>query len=161
MSDTLPPPARRSVASPASGEASVVKDAKERPRALIIDDEPAVCLSLHRALRDEYDVVTTSSALEALRLLQSAEPFDIVLCDLLMTELTGDELYEVVRRRSPEVAQRFVFLTGGALTRKFRAFLDRVPNECIDKLASMQVLRALLRKTRLSSAPPSRRGRVS
>lgn len=53
----------------------------ERPRLLIVEDDPDVRLFMVLALRDEgYDVSSAADALEALEHL-SAAPFDLVLTD--------------------------------------------------------------------------------
>ena len=41
--------------------------------------------------------------------------FDAVLCDVVMPDLTGLQVYEHVRERNPVLARRFLFISGGAL----------------------------------------------
>ena len=50
--------------------------------------------------------------------------FDVVLCDLQMPEVSGMELYAAVRERFPALADRFVFVTGGAFSSDARKFLE-------------------------------------
>ena len=38
--------------------------------------------------------------------------------------MSGSELYEVVKQRWPELAQRFIFITGGACSPEARLFLE-------------------------------------
>jgi DNA-binding NarL/FixJ family response regulator len=83
-----------------------------RKSILIVDDEPAVTLSLPAVLASEaVEVLTASSAEEAERLL-AARSFDLVITDLRLTG-TGDtqglDLISSVRRASPGV--RVVLLT--------------------------------------------------
>jgi CheY-like chemotaxis protein len=54
------------------------------------------------------------------------------------------ELYDELIRRHPQAAERVVFLTGGAFTPDAKAFLDRVPNEQIEKPFDPKSLRALI-----------------
>ncbi len=63
-----------------------------RGSVLLVDDEPKILHALGRALEDEgYAVTTTTSAREALSLI-GQRPFDLVVVDNLMAELSGLEL---------------------------------------------------------------------
>ena len=72
--------------------------------------------------------------------------FDVVLCDMTMPGMRGDELYFAVKARAPAIADRFVFMTGGLTEAKSQAFLDEVPNERIDKPFNVQNLRGIARR---------------
>ena len=50
--------------------------------------------------------------------------FDVVLCDLQMPEMSGMELHAVVLERLPALADRFIFVTGGAFSGDARRFLE-------------------------------------
>jgi DNA-binding NtrC family response regulator len=63
---------------------------------LLVDDEPKIRQALAAALREEgHDVVATGSPREALRLLDE-RPFDLLVVDNLMPEMTGLELIREV-----------------------------------------------------------------
>jgi CheY-like chemotaxis protein len=111
---------------------------------LIIDDEPLLATSLKRLLAKDHDVEVITSSKNALTRLQEDCAFDMVLCDLMMPDLTGDELYAEVRAFAPQQAARFVFVTGGAFTRQAREFLERVPNPWLDKPVDARKLYVLL-----------------
>jgi CheY-like chemotaxis protein len=76
-----------------------------------------------------------------------AAPYDLVLCDLMMPEMTGMELHALVTRNHPGVERRFVFMTGGAFTPGASQFLAEVKNPCLEKPFDMEVVRELLRKS--------------
>ena len=77
-------------------------------------------------------------------MLAAGRTYDVILCDLLMPEFDGAQLYEATRRVAPESAGRFVFLTGGAFTPRAREFLASVPNPCLAKPFDVRVLRELV-----------------
>jgi PAS domain S-box-containing protein len=104
-----------------------------RARILIIDDEPALASALRGLIEEHHDVVVVSSGRGALALLEKDRAFDLVLCDLMMVDLTGMDLYDHLRRVPPELSDRIIFMTGGAFTPRARAFLERVPNRCLEK----------------------------
>jgi DNA-binding response OmpR family regulator len=55
------------------------------------------------------------------------------------------ELHETLRHEVPEMAERMVFLTGGAFTEAARTFLDTTHLPCLDKPFEPEKLRARLR----------------
>jgi CheY-like chemotaxis protein len=95
-----------------------------RARVLLIDDEPLVLAAVHRVLATEFDVTAVHGGREALACLSAGERFDIVLCDLMMPEISGMDLLERVRASFPELAPRLAFMSGGAVTDKARAMLE-------------------------------------
>jgi CheY-like chemotaxis protein len=94
-------------------------------RILLIDDDPAVLAGLRRMMSGlAYDVVAAPSAGDALREIESGEHFDAILCDLSMPETDGMALYERLCRIAPDLAQKFVFVTGGGNTKNALRFLQ-------------------------------------
>ena len=124
-----------------------------RARLMVVDDEPLVGAVIERTLGDRLDVVAVADPRDALELLARGERFDLILSDLLMPGMTGMELHEEVRRLSPDLAARMVFLSGGAFTPATREFLARPGMECIEKPFDLETIRAAVAR-RLSSAPP-------
>jgi two-component system, cell cycle response regulator len=83
----------------------------ERPKILVVDDEPANLELLVRMLRRKYDVVTASSGLEGLEHLRR-ERFAAVLSDQRMPHMTGTEFLAEANRLVPETVR--MILTGYA-----------------------------------------------
>lgn len=84
-----------------------------RTRVLAVDDEALVRRLVQRVLSSSCDVVTVGSGAEALEEMDAGESFDVILCDVRMPEMSGLELHDVVAARWPELADRFVFASGG------------------------------------------------
>jgi len=116
-----------------------------RSRVLVIDDEAAVARYIARVLRKDCDVTTETSSRAALARLAAGEPYDVVLCDVMMPDMNGIELYEVVRKRHPELVPRVFFMTGGAFTPEAAQFLDSLPNPPLEKPMGSEKLRSILR----------------
>ena len=126
------PPAREDSAS--SGAcATEAPAARPGARVLVVDDDPMVARSIARALRPANEVVAVRSGADALARLERDGRFDVLLCDLMMPQMTGMELHERVAGVDPPLATRFVFMTGGAFTDRARDFLARTPNPCVEK----------------------------
>ena len=118
--------------------------ARRRGRILVVDDEPMVAKTIQRTLSTEHDIVALGSAEEALNRIGAGERFDVILCDLMMPQMTGMDLHAELSRVAREQAGRMIFLTGGAFTTRARAFLDETPNQCIEKPFDILRLRALI-----------------
>jgi PAS domain S-box-containing protein len=116
-----------------------------RRRVLVVDDEELVLRSVKRLLSKEHDVVGIAAAKEALARCAGGETFDLILCDLMMPDMTGMDLHRELSRVAPEQATRMVFLTGGAFTAKARKFLSASAGEHIEKPFSPATLRAIVR----------------
>jgi PAS domain S-box-containing protein len=140
---TLPPTAAEEL--PRRGDAPPPVVDRQGERVLIIDDEPMVLAALRRSLSPEYEVTCLTDGREALARIDAGEWFDIVLCDLMMPELTGMDLYAEMKPVAPDQVERMIFFSGGAFTPKAREFLERVPNARIEKPVDLQNLRVLMR----------------
>ena len=77
--------------------------------------------------------------------IEKGERFDVIMCDLMMPEMTGMDLHARLSQSRPSDAARMVFLTGGAFTTEAREFLDRVTNHRVEKPFDPVALRALVR----------------
>jgi PAS domain S-box-containing protein len=117
---------------------------KRRGRLLVVDDEKVVAMAIQRSLSKENDVEYSEKAEDALVLLRAGRQFDVILCDLMMPEMTGMDLYAELLQSFPEDARRMIFLTGGAFTTRARQFLDAVPNLRIEKPFNIKQLRSLV-----------------
>lgn len=116
-----------------------------RGRVLIIDDDPRISLSLQLILSEWHDVTALTSPCEALLRMRHGERHDVVLCDVMMPELSAMDLYAVLERELPSMAARLVFLTGGAFTPRAFEFLARVDNPRFEKPLDIDALIALVR----------------
>jgi two-component system, cell cycle sensor histidine kinase and response regulator CckA len=117
--------------------------AGRRGRVLLVDDDPGVLRAMSRMLRD-HDVTTCGSGAEALALLERQRDFDIVLCDLMMPDLSGMDLFARTTSAYPELRERFVFITGGAYTVQAQRFLGAEGLPTVQKPFEPRTLRDLV-----------------
>ena len=118
----------------APGEGRVPTDPSRAPiRVLVVDDERAVRAVIAQALGDVFDVVPVGSGAEVLTLLEKGEAFDVMLCDLMMPEMTGMELHALVAKKWPALARRTAVLSGGAFSERARHFIETSGLVCLDK----------------------------
>ena len=126
------------------GSLSVDADV-QKPRILLVDDEPLLVVTLQVLLSEEYDVEIARSGEEAKDYLERDRDFDAVLCDLMLFGMSGMELHSWVMQEDPALASRMIFMTGGAYTDDAREFLARTANQCIEKPFDPAQLSSLLR----------------
>jgi PAS domain S-box-containing protein len=120
----------RSQAAPASTEETV---AAVRGRILVVDDEEGVLAMFSRILGHQHDLVLLSSGEEAQALLKMDRQFDVLLLDLMMPRMSGMELHSWLTSEDPAVADRVVFVTGGAFTPGSSEYLAGSKNPRIEK----------------------------
>lgn len=118
--------------------------ATRRGRIAMIDDELVLCSLVKKALSREHDVVCFSEATSALQRFSVDANFDVILCDLMMPVVTGVEFYDQLAVTQPKLAERIVFLTGGAFTPEAHAFLERAAKPCVSKPFDVRKLRAMV-----------------
>jgi signal transduction histidine kinase/CheY-like chemotaxis protein len=95
-----------------------------RRKALVVDDEESNAALVRRVLAGAgYDVESTTLSRRALVMIERTA-YDAVICDVKMPELSGQELYGRVCQIRPEMARRFVFVTGDIDGEDTRQFLD-------------------------------------
>jgi PAS domain S-box-containing protein len=141
------PPVR--LETPLSVVANTIAEAEAQGgRMLIVDDEPMILGALRRSFSSDYHVTCVGDGRRALERLRAGERYDVILCDLMMPEMTGMDLYGELGKLAPDQVERVVFVTGGAFTPRAREFLERVPNARVEKPIDFQNLRLLLRNLR-------------
>jgi cyclic di-GMP phosphodiesterase len=84
---------------------------KEKPRLLIVDDEPFYIDVLTNLLRDEYEISTAKSGELALQLAY-AEPYpELILLDILMPGIDGYETCKQLKANPATCNIPIIFLT--------------------------------------------------
>lgn len=112
-------------------------------RILVVDDEPLVGRALLRLLAP-YDVVWCETGAEALRVLGNEPAFDLVLCDLMMSPMDGEQVMAQVQIHHPEMMSRFAFMTGGAFTSGTKDVVNRREVPVLFKPLQLSDVSALL-----------------
>lgn len=134
------------------------RKAAPRPplRILIVDDEEPIRRFVDRVLRDAgYVTLTAAGGVEALELAQKERAFDVVVTDLMMPGLSGDELARRLRQEEPKL--KVLYLTGYS-DRLFKEKVTLWQDESfLEKPCSVKGLKeavALLFFGRLEAPPP-------
>jgi CheY-like chemotaxis protein len=149
---TLPPSKRWRTTS---GRWRAAVELSPRRRVLIIDDDHQVAEAIARVLSKEADVEIVTEGGVALERLAAGERWDVVLCDLMMPDCSGVDVYAGMVERAPDAVGSLVFMTAGAFTPRTRAFLENVSRPCLEKPLDAERIREIVRRGGTPSDRPS------
>jgi nitrogen-specific signal transduction histidine kinase/ActR/RegA family two-component response regulator len=108
----------------AGAERASVDASGRRRRVLVLDDEPSIRRFLAKALQNAgYEPVLASDGREALAILGEGS-VDAMMCDHRMAGMTGTQVFEAAVAIRPELAGRFVFMSGDVLNPELRDFAE-------------------------------------
>ncbi|HET6583340.1 MAG TPA: response regulator, partial [Nannocystaceae bacterium] len=119
-------------------------DSDVRARVLVVDDEELVGQVVVRVLSGDHDTVSVQSGADAIELLRRGASFDVVICDVVMPDMGGLDLFYWIRTQRPELLPGFMFLTGGATDRKTAVALKRLLEPRMQKPFAPAELRSLV-----------------
>ncbi len=126
---------------PAAGETTTPPATR---RILVVDDEDAITFMLQRILPLwGYQVAVAEDGREALRRL-AQEDYDLVLCDIRMPGLKGQDLMSILQEERPAQAERIIFMTGDTVSPDTQAFLQEVSRPVLRKPFTLEKLQELL-----------------
>jgi signal transduction histidine kinase len=154
-------PVKTSVAPPLPVVVPAPGVGMRRGRILVIDDEPLIGSVIQTALSDEHDVYIAHRGSEAFARLERGEIFDLVLCDIVMPDVSGPAVYATMVKRWPLLVPRLVFMTGGAFTPETLGFVDTVPIQILSKPFTVERLAQLTREYMSEIRPADRVSGIS
>jgi CheY-like chemotaxis protein len=109
-------------------------------RVLLLEDRQDFREVLQQYLTSRsFQVTSVPSGVEGLREILK-DPFDLILCDMMMPGVGGENFYWAVTRVRPAAAQRFIFFTGHHNNPKLKFFFDRVKATVLFKPFKLEAL---------------------
>ena len=114
-----------------------------RMRVLYVEDNVLLRSAAVRFLSKEYDVSTVGNGRDALDLI-TKQDFDAVVSDVEIPYMNGVELHAQVAQVKPELAAKFIFVSGG-MDREIAEVLEALPNQLLMKPFRFQDLGEALR----------------
>jgi CheY-like chemotaxis protein len=120
----------------------------QRPRVLLVDDEPSIRAVYPEVLGGDYEVSVAESGRAALDLLQRDRDFEAIICDLTMPDIDGPAFYVRLQALAPQLLGRLVFCSGGLITARLREFAASIPNLFLEKPIRVETLCAAIERVR-------------
>ena len=117
------------------------RSAAPSARILVIDDEPLIREMVCDALAN-HDVTAVANGREALDRIVTQD-WDLILCDMVLPEISGLELYAELERIRPDALPNLVFMTGGDVSGKSPRLPSGARVRRLEKPFSIKSLRAL------------------
>jgi len=112
-------------------------------RILVIDDDASIGRTVSRMLEDN-DVIYVPDAASAERYFAEEPAFDAVLCDVVMPECSGIELFRRVQEKVAPYSSLWIFMSGGANSERDQKFLEQSDCPFLRKPVSRQRLTAAI-----------------
>jgi CheY-like chemotaxis protein len=91
---------------------------------LIVEDEAALAAAVTDALQDAGYVATHAADGEEALALVKRQSFDLVICDLKMPRLDGQQFHALLAGAAPELSKRVIFVTGDVAGTQAERFLE-------------------------------------
>ena len=114
-----------------------------KPSVLIVDDEKVICEGISRLLSDEYIIYQASCAREAIDIVRNNKHIDVMLCDLIMPEMEGNEMIEVIRSDNRDISM--IVMTACADPQKVCDAMKKGANSFLLKPFDLSVLETTVR----------------
>lgn len=115
-----------------------------RRRVLVVDDETLLARSIELQLQDEHDIEVVGSGHSALEKLRSETRYDLVLCDMMLPDISGMDVFEQARAFANGSHERFVFMTGGSFSPRVFKFLRDNEVPCLEKPFTAEQLKEVI-----------------
>ena len=79
-------------------------------RVLIVDDDERLLNAIKRTLRKKFDLTVALGAQEAIKIMETSKPFEVVVSDQNMPDMKGVAFLHEVEKKWPSVVR--IMLTG-------------------------------------------------
>ncbi len=109
----------------------------------VIDDEAGIRDIIRELLElDGHDIVEADNGVTGLEIIRSIAP-DLIVCDITMPEMTGDELFDILRESESDFGViPFIFLSGDANKTEQIKRLNKGADNCFEKPVDLMLLAA-------------------
>jgi two-component system NtrC family sensor kinase len=125
------------VIAPAVEEEHVI----DRKRILVVEEEMQIRDLLVDVLKGQgHRVDTVSSGLRALEMIER-NPYDLIMTDVKMPELSGQQLYASIKEKNASLERRVVFMTGDLMNSETVQFLESTGRTWLGKPFDIDTLR--------------------
>lgn len=116
---------------------------EEQKTILIVDDEEVIRDFLCEVLKDDYKVSTASDGDEAIELIKQ-QSFDLIITDMKMPRVTGEEVVKFAKENSPN--SKVIVISGYSSLYSVCQSVDSGADEFISKPFSIKQLMTALEK---------------
>ncbi len=113
-------------------------------KILVVDDEMAIVQSIRMLLKDSYEIVSASSAEEAIDLFRRERP-DLIILDIIMPGISGLEVLKIIREH--DLLVPVIVLTATKMVKPAVEAMKVGATDYITKPFDIEELRLIIRKS--------------
>jgi DNA-binding response OmpR family regulator len=116
-------------------------------RILVVEDEPVICEICVRVLTGEGFKVDIAANGELAETKLQESRYDLILIDIRTPVMNGEELYQWINEKYPELVSRVLFTTGDVMGGDVQYFLETAGRPFLPKPFTPDELRTIVRET--------------
>ena len=116
-----------------------------KPSILIVDDHFSICCGLGKLLYKEYTIHRALNGKDALEIFRKNSDIDIILTDIKMPIMDGNELIENVRIDNKDVI--IIVMTAVCTDKIICEVIEKGANQCLMKPLDIPQLELTLKKS--------------
>jgi len=116
-------------------------------RALIVEDEPAICELCRRVLSGEGFEVDIAVNGRLAQDLIGKNQYGFCLLDIRMPVMTGKDLYQWLEEKHPQLISRVIFTTGSVLSGDTQLFMEQTGRPRLPKPFTAAELISIVKET--------------
>jgi len=112
-------------------------------KIVVIDDEEGMRGLIRAVLEDQgHEIIEAEDGASGLETIRATIP-DLIICDINMPEMSGDELFDTLKKSDPDLGViPFVFLSGNVSQPEQISRLNKGADNCFKKPIDMKLLAA-------------------
>ncbi len=115
-------------------------------KILVVEDEPAICNICQRVLtREGFEVNIAVNGRVAQDMIEQKQ-FSLCLVDIRTPEMNGEELYQWLEKKYPQLSDRVIFTTGDTMGGDIQAFLEQSGRTFLPKPFTPEELKAIVQE---------------
>ena len=115
-------------------------------KILIVEDELAIGELCRRVLTgEEFEVDITVNGRIAQDIIEKKQ-YDLYLFDIRTPEINGIELYQWLKEKHPQLANRVIFTSGSVVDKDIKIFLGQTGRPFLSKPFTSDELKAIVRE---------------
>ena len=121
-------------------------DSSSVKTVLVVEDEPAisqVCLRFLTSEGFEVDIAVNGKVAQDMI---EAKQYDLCLIDVRTPKMNGKELYQWLKEKYPQLADRVIFTTGDVMGGDTQDFLEQSGRPFLPKPFTLNELKAIVTK---------------
>jgi CheY-like chemotaxis protein len=116
-----------------------------KPNVLIVDDEEIICEGLSRLLSDAYTTHRALSGGEAIDIVRENQDIDVVLCDIKLPDMDGNEVIEKIRFDNDDI--KIIVMTAAASPDKVCDAMKKGANSYMRKPFAVNELEMIIKQS--------------